>query len=247
MSRLRRTTWRGVTLPEMLISLVIIGITGFMVIAIAIQNNRLYARTSVRIEPQASAMLAFKRMEREIRQAMLISTATPSPSTWIQIQLPKKDADGLNELGVDNQGRIALIPGDYVSYFLGKKLSQPDPHKNKWVAQPSVAGTTLFRTKSTYNEVSDTFTDAQIVVDGIVNPADISLKDEPDITKEALGNTLFVFTPYDDNGTPEDFTDDKPRADTNLITITVIVKAKLQGRPVYHPLWTQFCLRNLRT
>ncbi|MHB0939244.1 MAG: PulJ/GspJ family protein [Armatimonadota bacterium] len=235
---------RGVTLLEMLISVFIIGLTFFVIINISIKASKLYARTNVHIEPQASAMLAFKRLEREIRQAMVISTTTPTPSTWIEITIPEKDDDGLNKLTVDAQGKLVLIPGETISYFLGDKLTLQDATRKLWKAQPNTAGSTLFRSESSYDKPGNYFNHCKIVIDGIVNPNDPDVMSEPQLTRDALENTLFVYTPYDDNGTPDDYTDDHPLSTTNVINITLVVKTMQSGRPVYHPLWTKFCLRN---
>jgi len=234
----------GVTLLEMLISVFIIGLTFFVIINISLKASKLYARTNVHIEPQASAMIAFKRMEREIRQAMVISTTTPSPSTWVEVILPEKDDQGLNKLAVDAHNRLVLIPGVTVSYFLGNKTEQQDATHKLWKATPSNSGTALFRSESPYNIATNSFDNCKVIIDGIVNPSDANLANEPQLTRDALASTLFVFTPYDDNGTPDDYTDDRPLTTTNLIGITLVVKAMQNGRPVYHPLWTRFCLRN---
>lgn len=229
---------------ELLVSVFIIGLTFFVIVNISIKASKLHARTNVHIEPQASAMIAFKRMEREIRQAMVISTTTPSPSTWIEVILPEKDEQGLNKLGVDANNRLVLIPGKTVSYFLGDKLELQDANRKLWRARPSDSGTTLFRAETSYNKLTNSFDNCKSIIDNIVNPSDPSIASEPQLTRDALANTLFVYTPYDDNGTPDDYTDDRPLTTTNLIAITLVVKAMQNGRPVYHPLWTRFCLRN---
>jgi len=234
----------GVTLLELVMAAFIIALSFFVIVNISIKASKLYARTSVHIEPQASAMIAFKRMEREIRQAMVISTTTPSPSTWVEITLPEKDAQGLNQLSVDATGRLILMPGQTVSYFLGRKLWLQDATHTLWSARPSATGTTLFRAESSYNFWANSFSHARIVIDNIVNPNITSIENEQQLTRDALANTLFVYTPYDDNGTPDDYTDDRPLTTTNLIGITLIVKTMQNGRPVYTPLWTKFCLRN---
>jgi len=234
----------GVTLLEMLISMFIIGLTFFVIINISLKASKLYTRTNVHIEPQASAMIAFKRLEREVRQAMVISTTTPTPSTWIEITLPEKDDQGLNKLAVDAEGKLVLIPGKTISYFLGDKMTLQNADYKLWKARPNIAGTTLFRSETSYDKPGNFFNHCRIIIDGIVNPNDPSVMNEPQLTRDALANTLFVYTPYDDNGTPDDYTDDNPLTTTNLISITLVVKAMQNGRPVYHPLWTKFCLRN---
>jgi len=229
---------------ELLVAMFIIGLTFFVIVNLSVKSSRLYARTSVHIEPQASAMIAFKRMEREIRQAMTISTTTPSPSTWVEVIIPQKDDLGLNQLSVDATGRLMLIPGETVSYFLGRKLWLQNSQQQLWLARPSNTGTTLFRAESTYNIWTDTFSYAEVIIDNIVNPSSYSLIDEPQLTRDALANTLFVYSPYDNNGTPDDYTDDRPLTTTNLIGITLIVKSVQNGRNIYTPLWSRFCLRN---
>jgi len=241
-----RIQTRGVTLMELLVVMFIVGLTSFVIVNISIKANKLFARSSVRIEPQASTMLAFKRMEREIRQAMLISTTTPSSSTWIDVQLPQKDDQGLNQLSVDEDGRIQLTPGIFVHYFLGSKVQVRDAQKHLYLASPSETGTTLFRAESTYDVENNTFDNARDVIDDIVNPSDPAVLSDPEVNRAALASTLFSYTPYNDNGTPDDYSDDRPLTNTNLITIALIVKSTLQGRPIYHPLQTKFCLRNLK-
>lgn len=237
---------RGMTLIEVLIVLAIIGLVTGAVGALSIQASKLYARTSWHIEPQSSAMVAFKRLERELRDAMLVSTTTPSPSTWIEVVLPKKDQHGLNILKANAQGRLTLLAGESVCYFLGKKVAQDGANSLLWTAQPDAQGTTLFRARSDdYDEAGMQFAHSRVLIDDIVDPRTIT--EEPSLQQMAVNRTLFVFIPYNDNGTPDDPTDDFPRPDTQLIAVTLIVKSTYQGRTVYHPLSTQFCLRNLHS
>ena len=51
--------------------------------------------------------------------------------------------------------------------------------------------------------------------------------------------TLFAYSPSDSNG--------NPTALTQLISVAIVVKGMYQGKPVYSPLWTQFCMRNLKS
>ena len=235
----------GVTLVEVLVVVFIIGLTGFIAVGIMINSAKLYARTNVHIEPQASVMLAFKRMEREIRQSMLISTTTPTPSTWVAVTMPQKGSDGLNQVTVDSNGRLKLVPGTVVNYFLGTKVTLRNAALGTYLASPSGTGTSLFRAESTYNSGSNTFDNAKLIIDAIVNPNDPNLDNDPALSRESLANTLFVYTPYYNNGTPDDYLDDRPLSTTKLITITLVVKAMQSGRNVYHPLWTQFTFQNL--
>lgn len=238
---------RGITLVEMLLVIAIIGMVIFSIVAVTMQAGKLHARTSVHLEPQASAMLALKRMQRELRDAMLISTTTPSPSTWIEFTVPAKDEHGLNRVQTDKHGFLSLVPGKNLCYFLGTKIVADPQGRNRWTARPDRQGTTLFRAETSYDERNDMFYNAQVLVDKVVNPYTLSATEMAGLKLTALNRTLFVFVPYDDSGTPDDISDDTPRADTQLITITLVVEATLQGKPLYHPLWTQFCMRNLKT
>ena len=240
-----RRRW-GITLPELLVVFFIIGLTSFVILNVWVKASKLYARTSVHIEPQATAMLAFKRTEREMRRAMQVSTSM-SPSIWVIILMPEMDENGLNKIGIDAQGRLTLLPGKKIHYFLGKKVQLVDGQRRIWAAKPDLAGTALFRAyDDDYNSGSVTFSKAKVIIDNIVNPTDPSLATASELDRDALGKTLFMYAPYDDNGTPDDMTDDTP-LDAKLLGITLIIKATLQGKPIYHPLQTQFCLRNKKT
>lgn len=241
------------TLMELMVVLFIIGFLILAITSIIMQGSKLYASTSVHIEPQASAMLGLKRMERELRDTMKIVTGTPSPTTWIELKLPEKDENGLNKVYFDSEHRLALVEGKSITYFLGTKGTKDTSGPYLYYATPSADGSTLFRAEGHYDNTATTIPKSRIIVDNIVNPTWLAnmmndtafRKAHPELTREDLKKCLFVFTPFNPNGTPDDLTDDTPTIQTELITISFIVKAMFQGKPIYHPLWTEFKLRNL--
>lgn len=223
----------------------IIGLTSFVLINISIKASMLYAKTNAHVEPQASAMIAFKRMELEMRQSMSISTTLPTPSTWVELVMPQKDSNGLNQLTVDAQGHLQQIAGQTVDYFLGTKAQCTNTAKNLWTAHPDESGTTLLRSTDTYNAGANSYTNCRIIIDGIVNPNSPNLSGIPEIARYSLKKTLFVYTPYNDHGNPTDYDYYSPLSNTNLMNITLVVQSTLQGKPVYVPLETSFCFRNI--
>jgi hypothetical protein len=88
----------------------LIFITIYMIITSA---SRIYARYSPVIEPESSMLLALKRMQRNMREAILIDMS--STENCVEIGQPVKDARRLNVLTSDG-----LSIGTRVCYFLGR-------------------------------------------------------------------------------------------------------------------------------
>jgi len=229
---------RGITLLEVLISTVILSVVLGMILSLLVQTSKLYAKTSPYLTGQSADMLALKRMQRELRDAMLISTTSPSPSTWVEIVLPKKDVAGMNVIQADALGNLSLATGSTIDYFLGTKIAQSTSDPTLWSAQASDQGTTLFRADhaSQTSASPARWSQATIMVDGVVNPAAVATVTSLSTLSQ---KTLFAYTPSDGSG--------NPTALTQLISIAVIVQGTYQGRPVYTPLSTQFCMRNLKS
>ncbi|MHB9025137.1 MAG: PulJ/GspJ family protein [Armatimonadota bacterium] len=228
----------GVTLIEVLISVSFIAIMLAAIISLSVNANRLYLRTSGHIEPQASQMIALKRIERDLREGMFLLTT--SSSTWVQVTLPALDDDGHHRIVQNSEtGRLGLTPGVTVRYFLGT-VQYTDSSKQHWLAIPSETGNILFRADaSTVNGLGQ-YPDARVIIDSILSTPII-----PNPVDPTQGTPTSIFTYWPAN------TDGSPTINTKLIKITLTKTAveylNTGKRTVNHTLWTQFCLRNLQT
>lgn len=242
----------GLTLPEMLVVIAVIALIITVVVSLTLQAHRIFARSSVHIEPQESQMLALQRMESEIRQGMLLNYV-PSDPSFLEVILPEKDQETqLNKIErvPPVTGPLGLVQGQHVTFFVGKKEYLNPANSNQWVAVLDDRGDTLFRADDSVLPVNGKYTNAEALLDfslrteGGKPPEDYDPSDiEP--------RKVFEYWPANDNGTPNDTSDDLPSNDTKLIRITLsvpMVKTTARGREVVnHTLWTQFCLRNHET
>lgn len=230
---------RGVTLTEVLVVVAVTAMVLTVVIAISLQGMRMYAATSTHIQPQEAQMIALQRLEREMREAMVIDLN--STANAVEIIRPAKDANGLN-LFTDG----LLVSGKRICFFLGNKVSQG----GSWLAVPSATGDTLFRIESTATNfplgAAYSSTQARVIIEGILSTPMI---DDPDHEGQMIPTDLFTYAPIDDNDTPDNPDDDLLLTNTSLVRITLTVPVAHHGPAgivtEHHTLSTQFCIRNL--
>jgi hypothetical protein len=229
-----------------MVVMVIMGVLGATVYSVFAQSSRIYRRTAPNIEPQASQRRALQRMEQDIREALIINTS-PSSATWVEVILPAKDADGFN-LIVENPvtKHLGLKQGLTIRYFLGRSAGKDTGHPGRWYAIPDDAGDTVFRVAGEAIIANGTYADAERIVTGLMSRP---LVPGPLNNGQFVETNLFTYWPFNDNGTPDDLTDDTPTVNTKLVKITLSSPVQPGAdSPLSHlTSWTQFCLRNLQT
>ncbi|HEX2951905.1 MAG TPA: type II secretion system protein [Armatimonadota bacterium] len=237
----------GMTLVELIIVISTLSLVLVAIFSMTIQFSRMYNKSSNRIEPQASLMLALKQLERDLHAAMGVSTL--SNGTWLQLEMPKRDATtNLNVLTetTSPQGLLTLQSDHYVSYFLGRRLFASELNHDEWTAVPDPNGDTIFRIESPQpispqdSAAVTGFAKAPVIAEHV-----LAVPVEQDLTQPTVENatTIFRYGP-DDTGAPIDPND-------RLVKVTFTVPIKVNDghgwQTVNHTLQTQFNLRNLAT
>lgn len=237
----------GFTLLEVIISAGIIALVSVVLFTIFIQTSRVYSRTSVHFEPQASQMLAMKIMKKEILEGMAVSIH----SEWMAVEVIKplqevKSGVKVADLWNGTTGKFGLQEGEHICFFIGKLGAGG-------TAVPDATGNTIFMVKSTpgYSILpfgsSTTFTKSQyrVIIDDII-------KEEPDPQNPSVMKPFKVFEywPVDDNGTPQDSSDDTLTDQTALVKITLgylMDEHTNSGvNKTVKKMQSQVCVRNLR-
>ena len=225
------TRHSGTTLTELLISIGILPLIFIPIMLISVQGSMVYRRYTGGIGPDQSLELALHYMEGEVRRARTVTV--DGTNTLMQLTLPSTDTSGLNALTLDSGTQLLGLSNDtqhQVRYFLGTK--QPvSGQPTQWTAVPSSSGDTLFRaivTDST--SMSQSFSNAPIIVSGIINPPKI-----PDPSNPGSEITTQLFSYVSASSPPlMKITLTKPVSETTrAATVTVD-----------HTLWTEFCVRN---
>ncbi len=114
---------RGFTLTELMVSLVVLGLVGSIVMALLVQAVKMYKKGFAEKTASDRAALALQVMLPEIREA--INVDYPGPSR-IEFTLPRKDNDGSNYV---NPTTYSLEAGLQVCYYLSDAtggLETPD-------------------------------------------------------------------------------------------------------------------------
>lgn len=228
----------GVTLPEILVSLTIISVVFVTISVIFMQSTKIYMRKSGHTIPQEAQMLALKRMQRFMRQAMFVNIVTPTPSTWVELCLPRLNSSGMNVLVRGENGQLGLQrdPNKDLCFFLGVR-EYPDPaNTNVWNAIPNNTGHTIFRALSSTRTADGKYPNAEVMIDGV-----LSVPMVPDLSRpgQMKPGRIFEYWPTD----PNDPT--RPTRDTQLVVVSLTIPVTVLGnRTEYHTLQTQFCLRN---
>jgi hypothetical protein len=208
------------------------------VTTVFVQATRVYTSTSVHIDPQEQQMLAMKRIEVEMREAMFVNIVTASPSTWVELCLPRTDETGDNVVVMDANGELGLErdPAKDVAFFLGTKEYPNPADTDHWNAVPSATGHTIFRALSNTRTSSGVYPQATVIIDGVASTPMIP---DPEHPGQEIAARLFEYWPSD----PNDPT--RPTRDTQLIVVTLTIPVQEKtGQFVNHTLRTQYCLRN---
>lgn len=120
-----RTHRYGFTLMEALVVIGVVTLVSASVMGLFLRSSEVYARSSGRVEPQTSQLLALKRMENEIRQAYTISLSEDDPAADIlTLTMPEKNENGLikaysmniNAESTADDILIGVKPGDTITY-----------------------------------------------------------------------------------------------------------------------------------
>ena len=231
----------GVTLPELLVVIGIIAIVAIATTTIFLRVTGVYARTSAHTNPQSAEMLALKRIENDLREAMFVSIVTPTPATWVEISLPQVDSNGVPLIVKGTDGSIGLTrnPALDTSYFLGDLVYPTFGDKSHWNAIPDPNGHTIFRALSSTKTSAGIFPNAMVIIDGVLSTPMVP---DPQHPGREIPGRLFEYWPSD----PNDPT--RPSVDSQLVRVTLTIPVQSNtGSSVLienHTVQTQFCLRN---
>ena len=243
----------GITLVEALVTVTLVAVVFAMTFGIYMQAARIYTRTSVRIEPQHSLMLAMKKMESDIREAMFIRIG--SNASMVEIALPRKDANGMilmttvvmnSQTGLSTIGRIE---GKHVCYFLGR----PDASYPNRAIPDALYGNTIYKITTGSNSTTGAdiiradgtlnayYTGAVKMVSGVLSRPMIT---NPSTGQEVAG-TIFSYAGSSGTSTsPQGLS-----AQIVRISLSVPVQVSEGNTRVTrnHNLSTEFCLRNFES
>ena len=231
----------GVTLAELLVVIGIIAIVAIATTTIFLRVTGIYTRTSAHTGPQSAEILALKRMENDLRDAMFVSVVTPTPATWVEISLPQVDSYGVPLMVKGKDGTIGLTrnPALDTSYFLGDLVYPTYGDKSHWNAIPDPNGHTIFRALSSTKTSAGIFPNGQVIIDGVLSTP--MIPDSKHAGQEIPGR-LFEYWPSD----PNDPT--RPSVDSQLVRVTISIPVQSNTgsgiRVENHTVQTQFCLRN---
>jgi Tfp pilus assembly protein PilE len=245
--------YRGVTLPEMVVVIAFIAIVSITIVSLFMQSARVYARTSSRVEPQASLMLAMHRMEKQIREAMFIRVG--SSSTSVEIALPQKDTSGfirLKSIEIDttlHKRALVRIEGKHLCFFLGRR----DPTNPGGAIPDAVNGNTIFLVTTGSDTAAGTdiidslgalapsYSKAETIISGVLSIPTIV---DPAYPGQQKPTTIFS---YATNGMASSAFQDGLNAQIVRITLTVPIQQTGVIGTQNHTLSTQFCLRNFES
>lgn len=141
---------RGATLPEVLMTAMLIVILLSSVSALYYGSVRLYRRGEPANSAEREATWAIDRMASDIQQAMSCSILN-AEKTAIKIRLPAKQWDAsaqhhYNVINVDGTGAPYLVPGNWVYYYRGNAYGGGDPDgRYLWRVEVDDDGTVLRR------------------------------------------------------------------------------------------------------
>ena len=105
----------GLTLAELLIAMVVMGLVFYTVSLIYFSTLSIYNNRVWQLPPYDDATAAVKRLQQEMREAMLIHDHSAGALVAID---PLKDSNHDNVLQVQPDGSYALAQGDMVAFYL---------------------------------------------------------------------------------------------------------------------------------
>lgn len=238
---MRYRRFAGVTLPELMVVLGVVALVGMATIKLFIRATGVYTNTSAHYGPQSNEMLALKRMQFDLREAMFVSVVTPTPTTWVEVCLPKEDSSGVSYMIKGTKDMLGLVrdPARDTSYFLGKLEYPNSSDKTHWNAVPDATGHTIFKALSSTKNSDGKFPNASIIIDGVLSTPMVP---DPLHPGQEIAGRLFEYWPSD----PTDPT--RPSVDSQLVRVTITIpvttKTARGSITTNHTVRTQFCLRN---
>lgn len=161
--------YRGLTIPEMLVAILFMGIVASSVVMIFIQSTRVYARTREHAKARTSQATALNRMSRDFREALGVQLHT---NKWITLTVPVKgDADIVNQVVEDGTTHLLVTQpsSSRVHYFVGTPNA----------AAPNAGGTVLYRALGS-ETATGPFPHAEVVLQGLKPDNNIPVFDYAD-------------------------------------------------------------------
>ena len=113
----------GLTLAELLIAKVVMGLVFYTVSLIYFSTLSIYNNRVWQLPPYDDATAAVKRLQQEMREAMLIHDHSADALVAID---PLKDGNHDNVLQVQPDGSYALVHGDMVAFYLSNDTGAMD-------------------------------------------------------------------------------------------------------------------------
>lgn len=129
MRALVRDGWtrrRGLTLPELMVAMGVMGVLAFGTSTIYFSVLKIHNQQIWRFPPYDEATAAVKRVTDELREAMLIEE---HGADYIVFVLPLKDENHENVLTLGEDGYY-LTPGERVAFYLSDETGQMDAEGN---------------------------------------------------------------------------------------------------------------------
>jgi hypothetical protein len=123
----RRTGQGGVTLAELLIALAVMGAVFYSISLIYFSTYHVYIDRVWQLPPYDDATAAIKRMQQEMREAMLVPDHSADVLVAIQ---PLKDSSFDNVLVQQPDGTLTLQFGDMVAFYLSDETGALDATGN---------------------------------------------------------------------------------------------------------------------
>lgn len=127
----RFTACKGMTLPEVLVTTVVLGIIVVSVTSLFMAASSTYRVGAVEQAAERTAAHALERMVPDLRAAMLVAPGIgANADTYLMLTLPNRLWDTGSpcyQLAADATGAMGLVPGDTVHYYRGNTAGELDP------------------------------------------------------------------------------------------------------------------------
>jgi len=124
---------RGFTLPEVMVSTIILGILAVAVTTVFMACSRTYYVGATDQAAERLAAGALERMVPDLRAAMLVNQGEPpNENSHLLLQMPERvwnaDAEAYEyTLAPDSLGNLGLVAGDIVHYYRGNAAGEMTP------------------------------------------------------------------------------------------------------------------------
>lgn len=113
----------GVTLVELLIAMVVMGVVFYSISMIYFSTYNIYVSRVWQLPPYDDATAAVKRMQQELRGAMLIHDHSAEALVAVE---PLKDSNFDNVLVQQEDGTYALVFGEMMAFYLSDETGAFD-------------------------------------------------------------------------------------------------------------------------